>query len=170
MSNGLRFLEAVWLQTMYNFYCNQSKSIKNMRFGQTICSIFYNDIWSAQYASHNIEMSWYYANIKEIYNPWSVINYISKGCLPQAYWVNTGNNEVLEDVLKTASIDIADKLYALLRGEPVIWRHQRRNCRMMARGCVKCPSRTGKLRWFIKKRFCHIWCRSERLQGLLRIK
>ncbi len=27
---------------------------------------------------------------KEIYNPWSVINYISKGCTPQAYWVNTG--------------------------------------------------------------------------------
>ena len=26
---------------------------------------------------------------KEIYNPWSVINYISKGCIPQAYWVNT---------------------------------------------------------------------------------
>lgn len=26
----------------------------------------------------------------EIYNPWSVINYISKGCIPQAYWVNTG--------------------------------------------------------------------------------
>ena len=28
----------------------------------------------------------------EIYNPWSVINYISRGCIPQAYWVNTGNN------------------------------------------------------------------------------
>ena len=33
----------------------------------------------------------------EIYNPWSVINYISRGCIPQAYWVNTGKNEVLED-------------------------------------------------------------------------
>ena len=30
----------------------------------------------------------------EIYNPWSVINYITKGCIPQAYWVNTGKNEV----------------------------------------------------------------------------
>ena len=27
---------------------------------------------------------------EEIYNPWSVINYISKGCIPQAYWVNHG--------------------------------------------------------------------------------
>ena len=32
----------------------------------------------------------------EIYNPWSVINYISKDCIPQAYWVNTGKNEILE--------------------------------------------------------------------------
>lgn len=26
---------------------------------------------------------------EEIYNPWSVINYVSKNCVPQAYWVNT---------------------------------------------------------------------------------
>jgi hypothetical protein len=58
----------------------------------------------------------------EIYNPWSVINYISKGCLPQAYWVNTGKNEILEDVLKAATDDITEKLYALLQGERVIAR------------------------------------------------
>jgi len=54
---------------------------------------------------------------KEIYNPWSVINYISRGCLPQAYWVNTGKNEILEDVLRSATDDITEKLYALLQGE-----------------------------------------------------
>lgn len=58
----------------------------------------------------------------EIYNPWSVINYISKGCIPQAYWVNTGKNEVLEDVLKAATDDITERLYALLQGERVIAR------------------------------------------------
>ena len=58
----------------------------------------------------------------EIYNPWSVINYISRGCIPQAYWVNTGKNEVLEDVLTIATDDITEKLYALLRGERVIAR------------------------------------------------
>ncbi len=58
----------------------------------------------------------------EIYNPWSVINYISKGCVPQAYWVNTGNNEILEDVLKVATDDITEKLYSLLQGERVIAR------------------------------------------------
>ena len=56
----------------------------------------------------------------EIYNPWSVINYISRGCLPQAYWVNTGKNEILEDVLDSATDDITEKLKALLVGEKVI--------------------------------------------------
>lgn len=59
---------------------------------------------------------------EEIYNPWSVSNYISKGCIPQAYWVNTGKNEVLEDVLKVATDEIIEKLYALLQGERVVAR------------------------------------------------
>lgn len=59
---------------------------------------------------------------EEIYNPWSVINYISRGCIPQAYWVNTGKNEILEDVLKAATDDVTEKLHALLQGERVIAR------------------------------------------------
>ena len=59
---------------------------------------------------------------EEIYNPWSVINYLSKGCIPQAYWVNTGKNEILEDVLQVATDDITEKLFALLQGERVIAR------------------------------------------------
>ena len=58
----------------------------------------------------------------EIYNPWSVINYISKGCIPQVYWVNTGKNEILEDVLKAATDDITERLHALLQGERVVAR------------------------------------------------
>lgn len=57
---------------------------------------------------------------EEIYNPWSVINYIAKGYIPQAYWVNTGKNEILEDVLKNATDDITERLYALLQGERVV--------------------------------------------------
>ena len=59
---------------------------------------------------------------EEIYNPWSVINYIAKGGIPQAYWVNTGKNEILEDVLKIATDDITEKLFALLQGEMVVAR------------------------------------------------
>ena len=59
---------------------------------------------------------------EEIYNPWSVINYISRGGIPQAYWVNTGKNEILEDLLKVATDDITERLYALLHGERIIAR------------------------------------------------
>lgn len=68
---------------------------------------------------------WYdgylFGNVK-IYNPWSVVNYISKGCNPQAYWVNTGKNEILEHVLRTATDDITEKLYSLIKGEKIVAR------------------------------------------------
>ena len=59
---------------------------------------------------------------EEIYNPWSVINYISRGGIPQAYWVNTGKNEILDDVMRISTDDIAERLHALLQGESVIAR------------------------------------------------
>ena len=59
---------------------------------------------------------------EEIYNPWSVINYISRGGIPQAYWVNTGKNEILDDLLKVATDDRTERLYALLHGERIIAR------------------------------------------------
>lgn len=59
---------------------------------------------------------------EEIYNPWSVINYISRSCVPQAYWVNTGKNEILDDILKVATDDVTENLYTLLRGETMIAR------------------------------------------------
>lgn len=64
----------------------------------------------------------YFFGNQEIYNPWSVINYLAKGCIPQAYWANTGKNEILEDVLKYATDDITEKLNDLLSGERVIAR------------------------------------------------
>lgn len=64
----------------------------------------------------------YLFGTEAIYNPWSVINYIAKGCVPQAYWVNTGKNEILEDVLKAATDDITESLHSLLQGESVIAR------------------------------------------------
>lgn len=57
-----------------------------------------------------------------INNPWLEINYISKGCIPQAYSVNTGKNEILEDVLMVATDNITERHYSLLQGERVIAR------------------------------------------------
>ena len=53
----------------------------------------------------------------KIYNPWSVISYVAKKCKPQAYWANTGKNEVLIDVLNLANKDIEEELRGLLLGE-----------------------------------------------------
>ena len=64
----------------------------------------------------------YLFGAEEIYNPWSVVNYIAQGCIPKAYWVNTGKNEILEEVLKAATEDVIEKLYALLQGERVVAR------------------------------------------------
>lgn len=57
---------------------------------------------------------------KEIYNPWSVINYIAKDCTPQAYWVSTGKNEIFGDIMRIADEDVTEKLYDLLTGGKVI--------------------------------------------------
>ena len=59
---------------------------------------------------------------EEIYNPWSVVNYISRKCIPQAYWVNTGKNEILENVLKTATDDITENLFELLQNKSIVAR------------------------------------------------
>ena len=59
---------------------------------------------------------------EEIYNPWSVINYVSKGGIPQAYWVNTGKNEILGEVMRVATDDITERLQLLLQGKSVIAR------------------------------------------------
>lgn len=74
-----------------------------------------------QYFSERCQI-WFDIFPNDVYNPWSVINYISKGCIPQAYWVNTGKDEILEDVLKIATDDITERLYSLLQGEKVIAR------------------------------------------------
>ncbi|MCF0134374.1 MAG: AAA family ATPase [Blautia sp.] len=58
----------------------------------------------------------------EIYNPWSVINYIAKGGVPLTYWVNTGKNEVLSSVLSSATDETQENLYTLLQGKTVVSR------------------------------------------------
>ena len=59
---------------------------------------------------------------KEIYNPWSVINYISRDCIPQAYWANSGSNEILHEVMQTLNDDSVQRLNALLQGEKIVAR------------------------------------------------
>lgn len=50
----------------------------------------------------------------EIFNPWSVINYIDNNCEPKAFWVSTGSNDLIGEIIKSASIDTLKNLYNLL--------------------------------------------------------
>lgn len=49
-----------------------------------------------------------------IFNPWSVINYISDKCIPKAFWVSTGSNDIIGEIIENASNDIIVNLKDLL--------------------------------------------------------
>ena len=42
----------------------------------------------------------------EIFNPWSVVNYFSNECELRAFWVSTGSNDVIGEVLAEADEEI----------------------------------------------------------------
>lgn len=49
----------------------------------------------------------------EIFNPWSVINYISDQCFPKAFWQSTGSNDIIGEIIGTATPEINENLYKL---------------------------------------------------------
>lgn len=55
----------------------------------------------------------------EIFNPWSVINYISDNCFPKAFWQSTGSNEIIGEIIQTATPEITKDLYKLLCSEKI---------------------------------------------------
>ena len=55
----------------------------------------------------------------EIFNPWSVINYISDNCFPEAFWQSTGSNEIIGEIIQAATPEITKDLYKLLCGEKI---------------------------------------------------
>lgn len=55
----------------------------------------------------------------EIFNPWSVINYISDQCFPKAFWQSTGSNDIIGEIIETATPEINENLYKLFCGNTV---------------------------------------------------
>ena len=55
---------------------------------------------------------------KEIYNPWSILNYLSNGKL-QAYWVNTSDNALIYENLSVANMDVFNCLEKLFEGKEI---------------------------------------------------
>lgn len=52
----------------------------------------------------------------EIFNPWSVVNYFSNECEPRPFWVSTGSNDIIGEVLAEADEEIYNRLTSLVNG------------------------------------------------------
>lgn len=56
----------------------------------------------------------------DIFNPWSVSYYFSRECVPSAFWLATGSNDIIGEILKAADDSIYESLRALLQGKTVV--------------------------------------------------
>ena len=55
----------------------------------------------------------------DIYNPWSVINYMDNECTPMPYWVHTSGNYILKQLLSHADCLRIKELQGLLEGKRI---------------------------------------------------
>lgn len=58
---------------------------------------------------------------EDVYNPWSVLNYIDAKCHPGVFWTNTSSNEVVGEAIRTADEQGLRELLTLLEPGGVIW-------------------------------------------------
>ena len=65
---------------------------------------------------------WYdgfiFGNHKDIYNPWSILNYLDTGKL-STYWANTSSNSLVGKLLREGNRKIKEKFEALLQGHVI---------------------------------------------------
>ena len=55
----------------------------------------------------------------EIYNPWSLLNYIAQNFRPAAYWAGTSGNDILDALIDNADDDVWQELIELGNGNTV---------------------------------------------------
>ncbi len=55
----------------------------------------------------------------DIYNPWSILNYIDEGCKPNPYWASTSGNSIVGDLISRVDSDTWKKLEILCSGGAV---------------------------------------------------
>ncbi len=57
---------------------------------------------------------------EEIYNPWSVVNYVvSQEHEPKGYWINTGSTDILESLITRGGRELRQELGQLIEGETI---------------------------------------------------
>jgi len=55
----------------------------------------------------------------DIFNPWSVLNYMDEECSAKAYWQSTGDNSIIHQIVKEADDETADNLRKLMQGQTI---------------------------------------------------
>ena len=65
---------------------------------------------------------WYdgftFGEYRDIYNPWSITNYLDKRKI-YPYWASTSSNGLVSRLIRTASADVKEKMEDLLRGQTI---------------------------------------------------
>ena len=65
---------------------------------------------------------WYdgftFGEYRDIYNPWSITNYLDEHRL-YPYWASTSSNGLVSRLIRTASADVKEKMEDLLRGQAI---------------------------------------------------
>ena len=65
---------------------------------------------------------WYdgfvFGDVTDIYNPWSILNYLDTGML-NVYWANTSGNALVNSLLQAGSPDVKEDFQTLLKGGTV---------------------------------------------------
>ena len=70
-----------------------------------------------------IVKSWYdgfvFGNQKDIYNPWSITNYLDKKQV-RTYWADTSSNSLISRLIRKASAGIKEQMEELLQGKEIV--------------------------------------------------
>ena len=94
-------------------------------FGFTPLEVF----WSLLKFGKENEMEnvkrWYdgflFGEATELYNPWSILNFLQKGKL-ETYWTNTSSNELASKLVREGGVRMKDTFERLLKGEEIVCR------------------------------------------------
>ena len=75
------------------------------------------------YDDKNTVKCWYdgfvFGRHKDIYNPWSILNYLDKGKVA-AYWANTSSNSLVGKLIREGSKGLKQSFERLLNGEHIL--------------------------------------------------
>lgn len=75
------------------------------------------------YTEKELVKSWYdgfvFGSQKDIYNPWSIINYLDKG-KTGCHWANTSSNSLVGKLIREGNSDVKITFERLMRGEHIL--------------------------------------------------